>query len=236
MPKISVIVAVYNLEQYLDRCIQSVLKQTYTDFELILVNDGSKDSSLDICLKYEKQDDRIIVLDKENGGLSDARNKGLEIATGEYIEFIDGDDFIEENLLELCINKLEETKADIVMFDVYQYYTETNTKEIISNPFDENKIYNLENNHELLTSIMNCAWNKLYRRSLFLENAIQYPKGYYYEDLGTTYRLVARANKIAFVNTPLYNYLQDRPGNITSSFNRKTFDVIDMIQINVEDF
>lgn len=236
MPLISIVVAVYNVEQYIAKCIDSLLNQSFHDFELILVNDGSKDNSLSILREYEKKEPRIIVIDKKNGGLSDARNAGIAIAKGKYISFIDGDDFVEPTMLEKCVNKLEETNSDIVMFDIYQYFLATGKKEVIANPFDENKVYSLETSPEIITKIKNAAWNKVYRLSLFKENDIRYPWGYYYEDLGTTYRLLARAKKIVFINEPLYDYLQDRPGNITHQFNFSVYHVLDMAKITMDDY
>lgn len=236
MPKVSIVVAIYNVEQYVSKCIESILKQTFTDFELILVNDGSKDSSLDILKEYASKDKRIQIVDKMNGGLSDARNAGIKVAKGKYIYFVDGDDFIEDTLIEKCVNKLETTYSDVVMFDIYQYYVETGKKEIISNPFDENKIYSIYDTPELLIKIKNCAWNKMYKLSLFKENQIEYPWGYYYEDLGTTYRLLARCKKVSFINEPLYDYLQDRPGNITHQFNFSVYHVLDMVKITLDDY
>ena len=236
MPKVSVIVPVYNIEKYVSRCVESLLAQSFGDFELLLVNDGSTDSSLEILKEFEQKDPRIIVLTKENGGLSDARNYGMKHAKGDYLQFIDGDDFVEPTLLEKCITKLDETKADMVIFDYNQYYVETNTKERISNHFDENKIYTLKETPTLLTNMMNAAWNKMYRRSLFIDNQIEYPVGYYYEDLGTTYRLISRARGIVFIKEPLVNYLQDRPGNITQQFNKRIYHIFDMIELLIDDY
>ena len=236
MPKVSVIVPVYNIEKYVTHCVESLLAQTFHDFELLLVNDGSTDSSLDVLKEFEKKDERIQVLTKENGGLSDARNYGMKHANGEYLQFIDGDDFVEDTLLEKCVRKLDETSADMVVFDYNQYYVETNTKERISNSFEENKVYTLKEYPTLLTNMMNAAWNKMYRRSLFIDHHIEYPVGYYYEDLGTTYRLIPRCKGIVFIKEALVNYLQDRPGNITQQFNNRVYHIFDMIQLLIDDY
>lgn len=236
MPEISVVVPVYNVRDYLRKNIESILAQTFTDYELILVNDGSKDDSLSILREYEQKDDRITVIDKPNGGLSDARNAGMAIASGKYIQFIDSDDFVEPQLLEKCWCKLEETGADMVIFDIYQYFLATGKKEVIANTYDENGIYSIRTNPELIVSIQNAAWNKMYRLSLFRDNDIIYPWGCYYEDLGTTYRLLARSDKVAFINEPLYDYLQDRPGNITHQFNFSVYHVLDMVKLTLDDY
>ena len=236
MPEISVVIPVYNVEQYLPKCIDSVLNQTWKDFELILVNDGSTDHSLSICRSYAEKDSRIHVIDKPNGGLSDARNAGMEQASGTYIDFIDSDDFVEPQLLEACREKFQETGADMVLFDYYQYHMATGEREVIANPFSEHTTYSLNEHPELITKIKNCAWGKMYRLSLFRDSHILYPWGCYYEDLGTTYRLLLRAKKIAFINSPLYDYLVDRPGNITSDFSWKAYHVLDMIKITMDDY
>ncbi|SJZ59042.1 glycosyltransferase family 2 protein [Anaerorhabdus furcosa] len=229
MTKVSIIVPIYNVEEYLGKCIESCLCQTFVDYELILVNDGSTDNGLSICREYEMKDSRIKVLDKPNGGLSDARNAGMKIATSPYIYFLDSDDFIEPTLIEKCVNKLDETSADMIIFDVYQYSMKTNTKEIIKNGYGDSRCVSVANNPEVLTKVLNAAWNKMYKLSLFKDNHIEYPLGYYYEDLGTTYKLMLKANQICFINEPLYDYLVDRTGNITQQFNKKIYDVIDMI-------
>ena len=236
MPEISVVVPVYNVRDYLRKNIESILAQTFTDYELILVNDGSKDDSLSILREYEQKDPRITVIDKPNGGLSDARNAGMAIASGKYIQFIDSDDFVEPQLLEKCRQKLEETGADIVIFDIYQYFLATGKKEIIANTYDASGVYSIRTNPELIVNIQNCAWNKMYKLSLFKDNDIIYPWGCYYEDLGTTYRLLARCDKVAFINEPLYDYLQDRPGNITHQFNFSVYHVLDMVKLTLDDY
>ena len=176
------------------------------------------------------------MIDKPNGGLSDARNAGMAIASGKYIQFIDSDDFVEPQLLEKCRQKLEETGADMVIFDIYQYFLATGKKEIIANTYDASGVYSIRTNPELIVNIQNCAWNKMYKLSLFKDNDIIYPWGCYYEDLGTTYRLLARCDKVAFINEPLYDYLQDRPGNITHQFNFSVYHVLDMVKLTLDDY
>jgi glycosyltransferase involved in cell wall biosynthesis len=236
MPEVSVVVPIYNVAEYLPKCIESILAQTYPDYELILVNDGSKDDSPVIAEEYAKKDSRIRVIHKPNGGLSDARNEGMKYASGKYISFIDSDDFIEPDMLEQCVSAMHAADADMVIFDYYQYYQATGKKEVITNRFEEGTVYSLSDTPELLTGIANAAWNKLYRRSLFTDNNIIYPWGCLYEDLGTTYRLLARAEKVVFVNAPLYDYLKDRPGNITGEFNMRAYHVLDMVKITLDDY
>ncbi len=236
MPEISVVVPVYNVEAYLEKCIDSILHQTLTDFEMILVDDGSTDHSPEIIDRRAAGDPRIRVIHKPNGGLSDARNEGMKIAKGEYVSFIDSDDFIEPEMLEKTHAKLRETGADIVIFDFYQYYQADGRRELIANRFSGDKTYSIADTPQLITSIANAAWNKVYRLSLFRDHDILYPWGCLYEDLGTTYRLLARARSVAFVNEPLYDYLKDRPGNITGEFNMRAYHVLDMVKITLDDY
>ena len=236
MPEVSVVVPIYNVAEYLPKCVDSILAQTYSDFEVILVNDGSKDDSPAIAESYAEKDRRVRVVHKPNGGLSDARNEGMKYASGTYISFIDSDDFIEPDMLEKCVQALQRADADMVIFDYYQYYQATGQKEVIANRFEEGTVYSLKDTPGLLTGIANAAWNKVYRRSLFTDSGIIYPWGCLYEDLGTTYRLLARAEKIVFVNQPLYDYLKDRPGNITGEFNMRAYHVLDMVKITLDDY
>ena len=236
MPKVSVVVPIYGVEDYLPKCVQAILDQTFTDYECILVDDGGKDNCPALCDEYALQDERFKVLHKPNGGLSDARNKGMEIATGEYIYFPDSDDFIEPDCLEKCVNALDEHQADMVIFDVYQYYMMKGTRELIHQDLPVGRVFDLDSDPSCMTKMLNAAWNKMYRRSLFTEHNIEYPKGFLYEDLGCTYRLLLECKKVVFIDVPLYNYLVDRPGNITTQFNERIMHVLDMMQINIDAF
>lgn len=230
MSKVSVVVPVYNVEDYLEKCLDSLIHQTLQDIEILCVDDGSTDHSNELLYIYKNRDSRIQVLEKTNGGLSDARNYGMKFATSPYIMFVDSDDFLEPQALEKAAAKLDETGADLVIFDVYQYFMKTKTKEVVANSYSGERTYTLKENPEMITRILNAAWNKMYRLSLFQENNITYPVGYLYEDLGTTYKLLLKAKSIAFVNEPLYDYLADRPGNITQSFNKKAYHILNMAE------
>ena len=201
MCKISVIVPVYNVERFLRECIESIISQTYKDLEIILVNDGSTDKSPLICEEYKKIDARVIVLHKENGGLSDARNKGIDISTGEYIGFVDSDDFIENDMYELLLNNIKKVEADIATCGVISEKVKDKNfykEEIIVNAHDGLKEMLMER------SMNTSACDKLYKRSLFDE--IRYPKDKLYEDLYTTYKLLHKANKIVISNQKKYYY------------------------------
>lgn len=222
---ISIIVPVYNMEKYIDKCINSIINQTYKNIEIIIVDDGSTDKSSKMIDKYKKIDKRIKVYHKKNGGLSDARNYGLEKATGEYIGFVDSDDYIENNMYEILYNNLIKYKADISVVNynlVYEkdFNYKKNVKEISDRLIILNKIETIK----LLfddNKFGNFAWNKLYKRELF--NNIKYPIGRNMEDLGTTYKIIDKCNRIVYDPIPLYNYLQ-RNNSIVNTINISFFE------------
>lgn len=225
---ISVIVPVYNVEKYLSQCINSILNQTVKNLEIILVDDGSLDNSGKICDEFSKKDNRIIVIHKENNGLSSARNAGLEIATGSYIGFVDSDDWLDETMYETLLRLIKDTSSDI---SCCKFFKTANSEEKIS-PIDNeviesfNNIEGLNNFYTDLYTQTVVAWNKLYARKLF-DNVI-YPTGKIHEDEGTTYKLFYKANKITYTNIPLY-YYRITPNSITTSkFNKKRLDILDV--------
>ena len=233
---LSIIVPIYNVEKYLRNCIDSILNQTFEEFELILVNDGSPDSSLEICREYEKKDKRIIVVDKENGGLSDARNVGIDIAKGKYIGFVDSDDWVEENMYETLVYILEKYNADIAQCEYIRAENENIQKKeeskITERCFDRELA--LDNLYNELTVSTVVAWNKIYKRELFYN--IRYPKGKLHEDEFTTYKLIDRANKIAYINKKLY-YYRDTPNSIVNSeYNIKRLDYFEALEERMKYF
>jgi glycosyltransferase involved in cell wall biosynthesis len=203
MPVLSIIVPIYKVESYLRKCIDSILTQTFTDFELILIDDGSPDNCPQICEEYKILDKRVILVHKENGGLSEARNYGLNIARGDYLGFVDSDDYIASTMYEVMINAIKETGSDMVFCDNLRVSSDGITTQSWGG---EAKCYSHEEAmYALLTDKINSqAWNKLYKRDLFKE--IRYPKGRIYEDIATTYKYVHRCHKIAYIKTPLYYY------------------------------
>ncbi|NLL79632.1 MAG: glycosyltransferase family 2 protein [Clostridiales bacterium] len=204
---ISVIIPIYNVEKYLVQCIESVLKQTYTQIEVILVNDGSTDHCPEICEKYAKLDERIVYISKQNGGLSDARNAGIEKARGEYLFFLDSDDYLHPEILERLFHGLMELDADISIAN-YECVTEDITPgEMEEESFE--KITGKEGCRRIFTSkgvLMTVAWGKLYRRKLFQE--VRYPKGKIHEDEFVTYRLLYDSANVAVTNEKLIYYRQ----------------------------
>lgn len=229
--ELSIIVPVYKVEKQLERCIRSILNQSFTNFELILVDDGSPDRCGEICDEYEKKDKRIKVIHKKNGGLSDARNAGLNIAKGKYIGFVDSDDIIHSEMYERMYNCITKYNVDIVQCkfrkfksieDInkfsnikdanIEYYT---SKEAIIDMIDNNKI-NVN------------TWNKLYKRELF-ENE-RFPKGKIHEDEFLTYKLIYNSNKVAYINKELYYYYQNDNGIMNGSNLIKRLDRIEALE------
>ncbi len=220
-PLITVIIPVYNVEEYLNRCICSVINQSYKFLEIILVDDGSLDNSGRFCDEYACIDDRIKVVHKDNGGLSSARNYGLDIANGDYVSFIDSDDYVSPYYIETMLLALQETGADICISSFIKGYASTYE-------FKDGKGYNaktfsseecLMQWHSKYRKNETVAWAKLYRRNVF-EN-VRFPEGKTHEDIYTTHILINNARKICFIGNKLYYYFQ-RKGSIvnTKSFGR----------------
>ena len=220
-PLITVIIPVYNIEAYIEKCIRSVIGQTYKNLEIILVDDGSSDNSGLICDKYAKKDTRIKVIHKKNGGLSDARNAAIDIAAGEYLTFIDGDDYVANSYVEMLYELINEG-YDISICgykDIYEtdsdIYEDTN-EGIKVKP---NKILKMSSCEALKMMLYQkffdtSAWGKLYKNQLF-GGGIRYPVGKLFEDLGTTYKLFLASKKIIYCDTKMYFYLQ-RGGSISN--------------------
>lgn len=210
---ISVIVPCYKVEDYLDECITSIVNQTYKHLEIILVDDGSPDNCPQICDKWSRKDSRIKVIHKKNGGLSSARNAGLDIAKGEYISFIDSDDFIDKTFIEFLYMNLIKNKVDISCCGYYHYFNK-NLKEVRH----FKNIQLLMNSCEAIKTMNTIgyfgvgSWNKLYKRELF--NNIRFPIGKLSEDWFILYKLIHESNKIYYDSQPKYYYRQ-RAGSIT---------------------
>lgn len=233
MPQLTIVLPYYNVGDYIDRCLNSLLNQTNPDFEVFCVNDGSKDHSDEIVKKYGELDSRFKRLVKQNGGLSDARNFGLKDVTTKYVMFLDSDDFFEPDLVELCLNKMEQEQCDLVIYNYKQFFIRENRSELITEKFDSNKIYNPNIDKSLVAHISNAAWNKIYRTELFKSNQIEYPVGYRYEDLGTTFRFLMCCERVGFIDKPLANYLIDRPNNISGASDKKIKDILSMVELNI---
>jgi glycosyltransferase involved in cell wall biosynthesis len=229
MALISVIVPVYNVENYIGECIDSILAQTMSSFELILVDDGSKDASGRICDEYAELDSRIRVIHKENGGLSSARNRGLDEAKGDYICFVDSDDAVSADYLEKLYAAIKRDNTDIVVCDIDAPKLSTADMSVnspISMPVLEAKrwLYDQTSREYVLMVV---AWNKMYAKKLL--DGIRYPEGRLHEDEFMIGRVLSRAKTVSFVPDKLYVY-RDNTSGITSDtnrFNLRHFDVID---------
>lgn len=228
---ISVIVPIYNIEKYLKRCIDSIINQSYSNIEIILVDDGSNDKCPIICDNYLKSDKRITVIHKENGGLSDARNIGIKKSNGQYITFIDSDDFIHTNYIKELYETLIKTKSDISCCDFYNF-PETDimvdpSDDIKNNDINAEKILVVEK-IEALERMMyrnilrNSACAKLFKKNLFTN--ILFPKGKLCEDLGTMYKLFDLANCVSVSHKKYYYYMQRKHSIIHSNFNINRMD------------
>ena len=225
---ISVVVPIYKVEKHLVKCIDSIIEQSYRNIELILVDDGSPDSCPQICEEYRKKDSRIKVIHKQNGGLSDARNAGMEIATGEWITFIDSDDYVGINFLKELYSSAINTKADISICDYKSVSDDTGQeiKKTSTEVFDNVKCLE-EMYHPRTHGMEFVAWGKLYQTKLFKKNGIEYPVGKIHEDTFTTYKLIYAAKRIAFCNAIEYFYRQREASIMTSSFNIKRLVTLD---------
>ncbi len=224
---VSIIVPIYNVEKYLEKCINSILNQTYKNIEVILVNDGSKDNSGNICEIYAKNDNRIKVIHKENGGLSDARNYGIKASSGKYLCFVDSDDYISNNFVELLLKNLLITDSDICACNFY-YVDEDN--KIWKHRELEYKVYNKsEGIFDILTENQNTSimvWNKLYKADLFKKNHILFDVGKIHEDTFIMYKLYDKSKKICLIENHLYYYLQRKGSIMSQKFNKRSFDML----------
>ena len=226
MEFISVIVPVYKVEPYLDKCISSIVNQTYKNLEIILVDDGSPDNCPAMCDAWAEKDSRIRVIHKTNGGLSDARNAGMAVATGELMAFVDSDDWIDAHYIEYLYNALRQTNADISACDLREVYDDSVMTAIaeqmpqveISTP--EEAIEDILHNRRFRA----VAWNKLYTRKVMTGESFE--TGRLHEDEFFSYRLYDKAARLAYIDLPLYNYRQ-RPGSIMTSFSVRHLDALD---------
>lgn len=216
MPLFSVIVSVYNVEQYIDRCIQSILNQSYKNFELILVDDGATDNSGTICDKYVVDDERVRIIHQENKGVSAARNAGIELAEGEYLYFVDSDDWIENDALQVLADDICLNKPDVIIFG-YKEISSTATNSVVMIESKEHIDAGLIKENLICDKWRNYVWNKCFRRKLF--TGIEFPVGRIYEDLYIVPTVVYGAKTISILPDVLYNYNRENITSITSFTN-----------------
>ena len=226
---ISIILPVYNVEKYIHKSIQSVLNQTYTNFELLVINDGTPDNSIKLVEAFD--DSRIKIYHKENGGLSDARNFGLEKAQGDFIYFMDSDDWIEPNLIEDSILALENNKTDIVIFG-YHLDTEDANGNMISSSkvISDNNLF-IKNINPIIfeketLGLMGYAWNKMYRTSLLKDNNIVFKKGTsLVEDILFNTEVFCNTDKLLFIDKAYYHYLNRPVSTLIKKFHANSFEL-----------
>ncbi len=226
MIKVSVIIPVYNTELYLKECLESVINQSLKEIEIICINDGSTDGSFKILKEYSKLDSRIILINQENRGLSEARNNGIKIAKGEYIHFLDSDDFYYKNdALEKLYKKISKNNVDILFFDIVNFYEKTKKiKNCQSNSLKEKTIYSGENilkNYLVKEKVSSSSCYKIFKKKLF--NKMFYTPNIYFEDGELFLRIIPLANKIEIIRD-IFLCIRERENSITTSFKEKYID------------
>lgn len=240
IPKISIIIPVYNTEKYLERCLKTVINQSLKEIEIIIVNDCSPDNSLEIIKKFEEKDRRIILIDKEkNEGLSEARNSGIKLAKGEYILHVDSDDWIEPNYFEDVYNLAKKENADVVITDFFidydngEFFIQSDQKN--QNGLELNKKQTI--NNIVLGKSFPCVWNKLFKRELYIKGEISHPKGKSLgEDLYVTPKLLFLANKIIKLNKAYYHYIQNNSSITKTRITVSKLKDIDFVLSGLNEF
>ncbi len=223
MPKISVIVPVFNVSKYLKQCVESILNQSFGDFELLLINDGSTDNSEEICKSFK--DARIKYFKKENGGLSSARNVGIDNSQGEYIAFVDSDDYVDRDFLEFSLKTIESKKCDVVLCG---YYIQSDNKAIKNNC--NSGFYTTEQLNEAIVelkckNLIDPSWNKLYTASVIKDNDLRFAEGEIFEDTDFNLRLLKFKPSFFVSDRCFYHYVQHK-GSITKKYNKDKLDIL----------
>lgn len=223
MIKFSIIVAVYNIEKYINQCVESIINQTYSNIEIILVNDGSTDNSLHILQEWKKKDKRIKIINKINGGLSSARNEGFKIATGEYIAYIDGDDWISLSMFEKLSHLINQFyQPEIITYSYIEYYSDE-LQYIKNYNINDNTIYEGHLFFEK-SAFKIQAWSKIYKKSFLNKIGLMFLKDRLHEDVSYTIPLILCANSVVNISEPLYYYRQNRSGSIMTQIKEKNID------------
>lgn len=224
--KICIVVPVYNVEKYVKKCIESIRAQSYSNLEVIIVNDGSTDNSLEVCIESSKNDERIKVVSKENGGLSDARNYGMKFCTCKLITFIDSDDYVAKDYVKNLYELMLKYNVDISCTNYIRFYEDNRFEKRNKNNYE--KVFNSQKaiiDVLYQKTIANSAWGKLYKYELFKD--ITFPKGKLCEDLGTFYKLFEKASNIVYSSQQDYFYLQRKTSIMGSEFHEKKMDALE---------
>lgn len=225
--KVSIVVPIYNVEKYLNRCVDSILNQSYKNIEVILVDDGSPDNCGIISEQYAKQDHRVKVIHKANGGLSDARNFGMNEVTGEFTLFVDSDDWLDTNMIDIMINEIKSSNADVVQVAFYYAYNNylLYDDRYYSEKMEPIYLDNKELMRELVINerVKNFAWGKLYKTSIIKD--INFKKGALFEDVFWAHQVMKRVNKYSILHKPLCYYFQ-REDSIVSKYSVRNLDIL----------
>ncbi len=217
--KVSVIVPIYNTEKYLSKCLESLIGQTLKEIEIFAVNDGSTDGSLSIAKQFAAKDSRVIVLDKPNGGMSDARNFAFPHVRGEFVGFVDSDDFVDADMFETMYNKALETVADVVECNLHHTFDDFEDTEIVDQITDKN---------DLIMNGRNVVWNKIYNYSWLKSTGVMFPSGLIYEDVSFCVKIIPFINKLSYVEQPFYHYVQ-RSISTNNYQTLKTLQILDIL-------
>lgn len=232
MPEISIVVPIYNAEKYLDKCLNSLVKQTFQNIEILAFNDGSVDRCKDILCEYkERYPDKIRVFEQENIGISRTRNRGIQEAKGKYIAFIDSDDSVDVTFCERLYKKIEQDGLDVVVCDYYEVASESR-KTIHFESCGNSTVYEKP---ELLYRINTSPWNKLYNRKFLVDNGIDFPVGLKYEDVVFMQKIFARGARIGSVGVPLVYYVI-HPGSESTVVKKNVFDIFHILDKVCEEY
>ena len=236
MKAVSIIIPTYNVEGYIGICLDSILKQNMQNFEIIIIDDGSKDKSHEVALEYQKKyPGKIRAYKQENTGQGGARNKGITLAEGEYILFVDSDDTVELTLVEKTYQLAKKTDADMVLFDAYVTDESGKVLTVMKGCNIDAKEISVEKYPKVLLEYP-CPWNKLYRRSIFDNPDMRFPTGMWYEDLVGACIFLSNAHKIEVLAEPLYYYMQRSTSVMHSRANEKNLEIIKAMELIIEYF
>ena len=220
--KLSVIVPVYNTSKYLPKCLDSIINQSLKDIEIIIVNDGSSDNSVEVIKKYQnKYKDKIVFIDKENGGQGSARNLGIKKAQGDYIGFVDSDDFIEKTMYEEMYESAIDNNSDIVICNISDYYEKDDSKKDVLLGLSKNPSIN-----ESIVKSVPSVVNKIYRKELLKDLDIAFDESIWYEDMPYSMQMIVNAKKISFVEKPFYNYFHRNVSTMHNKNIGKNLDIL----------
>lgn len=229
MAEFSIIVPVYNVEKEIRKCLDSIKNQTYGDFEVLCVDDCGKDSSMDIVKEYAQKDNRFKILTHEhNRGVSAARNTGLDNASGKYTMFVDSDDWLETNALEIIKDNFDKSKSEVIVFNIYNCYPDGKKEINDTTNFKKTQALLTENN---LNTFIGVVWNRAYKTSLINDNHIRFPEGMIIEDSDFTFKISMHLKSVFIIEDVLYNYLRNREGSYTTedAVNNRIKDEITVI-------